>query len=136
MIQLRSHFFFYTAVAGLGLFLLLVPPRLHALPVRQEGYPAPQEPTPTLAQPYPQAPTNGENVPSFPAEATAAPVPIGGSESPVSDPGVTNPGLNIQPVNPQANLGRYYLWGGFLAALFIFATSVYGAVTLFIRRKE
>jgi hypothetical protein len=121
------------AVAGFGLFVLfaLYRQNLYALPAAQEGYPAAQEPTPTLAQPYPLAPADSEGAPLAPVQATAVPALIGGSEPPVS-----NPGLNVQPVNPRANLGRYYLWGGFLAALFIFATSVYGAVTLFIRRKE
>jgi hypothetical protein len=97
----------------------------------QEGYPAqPQpQPTPTIAQPYPLTPSDAEAAPVLPE--------LIGEDVPALDSTAASASRSIQqPVNPQANLGRYFLWGGFTAALLILAISVYGAITLFIRRKD
>jgi hypothetical protein len=101
----------------------------------QEGYPAqPQQPQPTptttIAQPYPLTPSDVEVAPILPE--------LIGEDEPVMESTATSVSeLNEQPINQQvANLGRYFLWGGFTAALLILAISIYGATTLFIRRKD
>jgi len=123
----RRYCYFYRAIF-LGLSLAFCFIQIKGV-IAQEGYPAQPQPTPTLAEPYPLTPA--EQV-----VATAVPALIGGSEPPADSAAVSGPRLNVQPINPQANLGRYYLWGGFLAATFILGTTVYGATTLFVRRKD
>jgi hypothetical protein len=99
----------------------------------QEGYPGQLQPTPTLTQPqpesYPPNPPNEEIAPTVPGLTGEAGREVD-SEAALSTP------LDTDLGNPQAIQGLYYLWGGFTAALFILATSVYGAITLFIRRKD
>lgn len=123
----RRHRYFYRSIF-LGLFLALCFIQITGI-IAQEGYPAQPQPIPTLAEPYPL-------VPADQVVATAVPAPIEASEPLVDSAAVSGSRLNVQPINPQANLGRYYLWGGFLAATFILATTVYGAITLFVRRKD
>jgi hypothetical protein len=115
----------------LGLFLALTVLQWSQEVKAQEGYPGQPLPTPTLIQPYPAQPVDQ-------TQATAAPEsppPIIGADSPFNDAASGGTEVNAQPVNQQTNLGRYYLWGGFVAALLILATSIYGSITLFIRRK-
>jgi hypothetical protein len=123
----KNHRYYYCSIF-LSLFLLLSLTQARRL-TAQEGYPPQPDATPTLAVPYP--PTQADQI-----VATAVPVPIGATEPAVDSTAASGTRLNIQPANPQANLGRYFLWGGFLAATFILVTAVYGATTLFVRRKD
>jgi hypothetical protein len=104
----------------------------------QDPYPAPQgletapqdtPPTTTdgLAQPYP-APTTGDFgiIGDSPQAVPAEPFD---PDFGVSVPVATAPAQ-------QSSAGLYFLWGSFLAALFIFATAIVGSVVLFTRRVE
>jgi hypothetical protein len=125
----------------LALFLILLcwlsgTLQVHSQVMAQEGYPAPALTEPAVDGAYPPAAATG-------AANLEQASPIGSNQPPAGNTGSVpgnaspfTPEMNVQALNPQASLGRYYLWGGFTAALFILVTSVYGTITLFIRRKE
>ncbi|MCA9965335.1 MAG: hypothetical protein KC423_13855 [Anaerolineales bacterium] len=60
----------------------------------------------------------------------AAPIIIGRTLVPPSAPQQTDP----QPA--EARLSTFYLWGGFIAAMILFAAAVLGSIILFTRKRE
>ncbi len=107
---------------------------------RQEEYPPPLLPTPTLAVPV-EAPAASQGEP-YPSGGTdfngQLPVPIGienGAQA-------TEGNLANEPATPQleesspSDRGIIFLWLGFVATMLVFLTSVFGSIILFTRRNE
>ena len=108
-----------------------------AQPAAQDPYPAP--PIPEIA-PIEGRPPVEDAVQPYPAP-TADGLRIVGDEMQQEPQNAVVPGIGYDSAAnmaaaPQSSAGLYFLWGGFLAALLIFATAVVGSVVLFARRVQ
>lgn len=121
-----SAFVLYVAALSLTLLTLLV---LTAPAAAQDPYPAPDQPA---ASGYP-APTS---VPAPDAEQLDIETIGEGREGDPFAGLVEQAGAETVAQQPPSSSGNLFLWGSFLAALLIFATAVFGSITLFTRRNE
>jgi hypothetical protein len=90
------------------------------------GTPLPTDALPTAYIAGPESVTGNEE------EDTSI---IGSQSNEAFPAGTGEPNAQIGN-NRAAILGRTYLWGGFIVALLIFATGVFGAIILFTRKRE
>lgn len=101
-----------------------------------------ETPPPSTTDAYPAAqpsPASVETVSPYPAGTTAPdnnppPFSIIGNE--IESTTVPEAASTNQPASTQQALrGRLLLWSGFIVALLLFATSVAGAIVLFMRQR-
>lgn len=99
----------------------------------EESYP-PGQTSPIPVQPEstafvtPSSATNG---------GPATPVPVIGSQTRVAyQPPTNQTQTENVPTMETATGGRLYLWGGFIAALILFSSSILGSIILFTRNRE
>ncbi|MEZ4516253.1 MAG: hypothetical protein R3C44_05220 [Chloroflexota bacterium] len=124
---------------GLSILAIAVPGQASRV-AAQDGYPAPEVPDIAPVDDSPQ--TNTDATQPYPAPTTDALGIIGESnqEAPANPVDQQDVGIASDTGAPtdvaQSSAGLYFLWGGFLAALLIFATAVVGSVVLFARRVE
>ena len=104
--------------------------------VAQDEYPAPFVPE---INPMDDGNNLGDSADVYPAPITSSPGVIGSDALPSPldfPPPDVSADTTVPAAESQSSSGLLFLWGGFAAALLIFATAVVGSVVLFARRAE